>query len=52
MVRYSLYQGGRSLIFASDQFYVRGQYFMLYCFTDMICVSMAAAGDNGRPLSG
>ena len=52
MVRYSLYRGGRRLIFASDIFCVCGQEFMLYCFIDMICVSMAVVGDNGRPLTG
>ena len=52
MVRHSLYQGGRMLIFASDKLCVCGQEFMLYCFTDVICVSMAVVGDNGRPLSG
>ena len=52
MVRYSLYRGGRRLIFASDKFCVCGQEFMLYCFTDMICVFRAVVGDNGRPLAG
>ena len=52
MVRHSLYQGGRRLIFASDQLRVCGQEFILNCFTGMICVSMAVLGDNGRPLSG
>ena len=52
MVRYSLCQGGRRLIFASDKFCVCRQKFMLYCFTGMIFVSMAVVGDNGRPLSG
>ena len=52
MVRYALCQGGRRLIFTSDKFCVCGQEFMLYCFTDMICVSTAVVGDNGRPLSG
>ena len=49
MVRYSLYRGGRRLIFASDKFCVCGQEFMPYCFIGMICVSMAVVGDNGRP---
>ena len=52
MVRYSLYQGERMLIFASDKFCVCGQKCMLYYFTDMILVSMAVVGDNGRPLAG
>ena len=52
MVRYSLYRGGRRLIFASDKFCVCGQEFILYCFTDMIFVYMAVVGDNGRPLAG
>ena len=52
MVRYSLYRGGRRLIFASEKFCVCGQEFVLQCFTDMICVSMAVVGDNGRPLPG
>ena len=52
MVRYSLYRGGRRLIFASDQFCVCGQEFMLYCFTGMICISMTVVGDSGIPLSG
>ena len=46
MVRYSLYRGGVGF-FASDNFCVCGQEFMLYCFTDMICVSMAVVGDTG-----
>ena len=52
MVRYSLYRGGCRLIFASDKICVCGQESMLYCFTDVICVSMAVVGDNGRPLAG
>ena len=36
------------LIFASDKLCVCRQEFMLYCFTGMICVSMAVVGDNGR----
>ena len=52
MVRYSLYRGGRRLIFASDNFCVCGREFMLYCFTDMICVSTAVVGDNGKLLAG
>ena len=52
MVKYSLYQEGRMLIFASDKICVCGQEFMLYGFTDMICVSLAVVGDNERPLSG
>ena len=52
MVRYSLYQGGCRLIFASDTFFVCGKICMLYCFTGMICVSVAVVGDNGGTLSG
>ena len=52
MVRFSLYQGGRRLILASNNFCVCGQEFMLNCFTGMMCISMAVVGDNGRPLSG
>ena len=52
MVRYSLYQGGCRLIFASDNFCVYGQELMPFRFTDTICVPMAVVGDNGRPLSG
>ena len=52
MVRCSLYRGGRRLIFASDKFCVCRQEFVLYCFTDMICVSIAVVGDKGRPLAG
>ena len=51
MVRYSLYRGGRMLIFASDKFCVCGQEFRLYCFTNMICASMAVVGVKGRPLA-
>ena len=40
------------LIFAPDKFCVCGEEFMLYCFTGMICVSMAVVGGNGRPLAG
>ena len=50
MVRDSSYRAGRRLIFAADKFCVYGQKLMLCCFTDMICVSMAKVGDNGRPL--
>ena len=52
MVRYSLFRVGRRLIFAADILCVCGQEFMLYCFTDMIYVSMAIVEDNGRPLAG
>ena len=52
MARYSLYQGGRQLIFASDIFCVCGEEFMLYYFTGMIYAPMAVVEDNGRPLSG
>ena len=52
MVKYSLYQGERMVIFASDKFCVCGQECLPYCFTGMICVSMTVVGDNGRPLSG
>ena len=52
MVRYSLYQEGRMLTFASDELCVCGQELVLYCFTGMLCVSRAVVGDNGRPLSG
>ena len=38
--------------FASEKICVCGQEFKLYCFTDMICVSIAVVGDNGRTLSG
>ena len=48
MVRYSLCQGERRLIFTLDKFCVCGQGFMLYCFTGMLCVSMAVVGDNER----
>ena len=51
MVRYSLYHGERRLTFASDNFCVCGQGFMLYCFTGVNCVSMAVVVDNGGPLS-
>ena len=52
IVRYSLYQGGNRLTFASDKFLVCGQEFMLYRVADMICVSMVVVGDIMRPLSG
>ena len=52
MVRYSLHQGGRRLIFGSDKLCVCGQEFTICYFTVIICGSMTVVGDNGRPLSG
>ena len=48
MVRYSLYQGGRRLIFLLDKFCVRGQKCMPYCFTDMIYQVCIYGGSRGQ----